>query len=76
MKDTNICTIDTVNEFDNDTYAIVQFELKLRGRSLFYLVFPALILSILNLVGFILPAKSSFGNISLSINYFLSSIYF
>ncbi len=78
LKGTKSSTIESVNEFDNDTYAIVQYELTLRRRSRFYvfnLVFPALILSILNLVGFILPAKSG-EKIVLEISVFLAIIFF
>ena len=78
IKGTKSSTIESVNEFDNDTYAIVQYELTLRRRSRFYvfnLVFPALILSILNLVGFILPAKSG-EKIVLEISVFLAIIFF
>ena len=68
----------TANDFNQGNYPVLKVELNLRRRSLFYVFnffIPALFLSILSLVGFILPAKSG-EKIVLEISVFLAIIFF
>ena len=71
-------TLNVSNDFDQGTYSVMRVELNLRRRSLYFvynLIFPTCIISILCLIGFILPASSG-EKVVLEITNYLAIIFF
>ena len=70
--------LNVSNDFDQGTYSVMRVELHLRRRSLYFvynLIFPTCIISILCLIGFILPASSG-EKVVLEITNYLAIIFF
>jgi len=78
LEDSYQQTLNVTNEFDEGNYAIVRVALHLRRRSLYFvynLIFPTCIISILCLIGFILPASSG-EKVVLEVTNYLAVIFF
>ena len=67
-----------MNEFDKQNYAVVNVYLQLRRRAVFYIYYyivPGLFLSILSMVGFLIPKEDPVV-LELEVAIFLANIFF